>query len=450
MNQESTSIDSLRQQAAPMAAASAESDRAIAEVQAAMTIAKKFPRDEDRAWAKIQRACKRPGLAEAALYAYTKGGSEVSGPSIRLAEELARDWGNITFGWKILSQDEGLSEVRAEAWDLETNVPSYITFTVPHHYKSHGKIKPVTDPRELYELIANQASRRLRACILRVIPGDVQDMAIDECEKTLKHGGGKPLADRIRDMLAAFQNDHNVTKTMVEQRVGKKAEAINETELVALRRIYVSLRDGMGKVDEFFKEAPAGAMTGGAAEAGAQVAAGATSIDDMKKSTAPQQPTAEKPAAASAAEPAADKKEEQQPDRIPATTTFRVANLSGRIITELGYVPKLGEILQLDGFPWRVIEVRNDHAIAKAGGAEEKRPEEKRGTQPEKGEATPIELQTVLTEIMQAETVEDCKGADELIARLPEKDRATAGALLETKKKTIASGRPARKRGGLE
>src|SRR5690606_36069410 len=72
--------------------------RAAQEVQAAMVIAKRFPRDENTAFARIMRACKRKQLAEAAIYAYPKGGTNVQGPSIRLAEALAQAWGNIDFG----------------------------------------------------------------------------------------------------------------------------------------------------------------------------------------------------------------------------------------------------------------------------------------------------------------------------------------------------------------
>ncbi|MBQ7110481.1 MAG: hypothetical protein IJO06_04585 [Thermoguttaceae bacterium] len=37
-------------------------------------------------------ACQRPGLASVAVYVYPRGGSKISGPSIRLAEEIARNW----------------------------------------------------------------------------------------------------------------------------------------------------------------------------------------------------------------------------------------------------------------------------------------------------------------------------------------------------------------------
>src|SRR4051812_19681604 len=71
--------------------------RAAQEVQAAMVIAKRFPRDEQKAYAKIMQACKRKSLAEQSQYAYPRGTETVSGPTIRMAEALAQNWGNIDF-----------------------------------------------------------------------------------------------------------------------------------------------------------------------------------------------------------------------------------------------------------------------------------------------------------------------------------------------------------------
>src|SRR5215469_5134717 len=87
--------------------------RAVAEVQASYVIAKKFPRNEHQAYIKIIDSCKRPFLAEQAMYAYPKGGTLVTGPSIRLAEVMARSWGNIDFGIRELSQVNGVSTVEA-------------------------------------------------------------------------------------------------------------------------------------------------------------------------------------------------------------------------------------------------------------------------------------------------------------------------------------------------
>lgn len=44
----------------------------------------------------------------------------------------------------------------------------------------------LTDSRDIYEATANFGARRMRACILGVIPGDVVDMAVNECKETQK------------------------------------------------------------------------------------------------------------------------------------------------------------------------------------------------------------------------------------------------------------------------
>ena len=71
---------------------SIEQQRAIQEVQGMMIMAKKFPRDEALVEEKIRQACRRKSLAEVARYIYPKGGTTVQGPSIRLAETIARSF----------------------------------------------------------------------------------------------------------------------------------------------------------------------------------------------------------------------------------------------------------------------------------------------------------------------------------------------------------------------
>ena len=115
-----------------------ESERAIAEAQGKLVIAKRYPRDQARAFTAIMDACKRPGLAEEACYSFPRGGQTVSGPSIRLAEMLAANWGNIDYGIRELSRKEGVSEMEAYCWDLETNTMSSQKFTVRHIRDTRG------------------------------------------------------------------------------------------------------------------------------------------------------------------------------------------------------------------------------------------------------------------------------------------------------------------------
>lgn len=229
-----------------------EQQRAIQEVQAAMVIAKKFPRNPVEATDRILQACSRPTLAEGALYSYNRGGADVTGPSIRLAEALAQAWGNMQFGIRELEQRKGESIVEAFAWDVETNTKQLKIFTVPHIRHTRNGQKRLEDPRDIYELVANNGARRLRACILGVIPGDVIEAAQRQCEVTLNtHADTSP--ESIKLMLNTFNTEFGVTTEQVQAYLGRRADAMLPAQYVQMRKIYASLRDGMSKPEDWFK-----------------------------------------------------------------------------------------------------------------------------------------------------------------------------------------------------
>lgn len=220
-------------------------NRQAQEVQAAMVVAKRFPRDERAACDRILAACTRPSLAENAIYEYSKGGSIISGPSIRLAEAMAQGWGNIDFGIIELEQRPGESQVMSYAWDLETNTRQSKIFSVPHVRHTKNGDYPLTDPREIYEMVANQGARRLRACILGIIPGDVVDTAMEQCDRTLRSSNKDPLDVRIQSMAERFKTEFSITEEMLAGFIGKKVEAFTESDVVRLRKVYRSLKDGV-------------------------------------------------------------------------------------------------------------------------------------------------------------------------------------------------------------
>lgn len=229
-----------------------ESNRAIAEVQAAMILARKFPRDEQAALDKMLVAFQRKGLAEQALYSYSKGGTEVTGPSIRAAEAIAQSWGNLQFGIRELSQANGESTVETFAWDMETNVRQVKVFQVPHiRGKRSGNVK-LTDPRDIYELVANQGARRLRACILGVIPGDIIEAVVDQTDATLK-AKADTSPEALKKLSEAFIA-YGVTQEMIEKKIQRRLEAITPAQIVNMRKIYNSLKDGMSKASDWFED----------------------------------------------------------------------------------------------------------------------------------------------------------------------------------------------------
>lgn len=233
------------------AVANTDQQRAVAEVQAAMMIARMNPRDPIAAMDRILNACARPTLADAAVYTYARGGSDVSGPSIRLAEAMAQSWGNMQFGIRELDQRNGESTVQAFAWDVETNTRREVTFQVPHIRYTRSGSKKLEDPRDIYEMVANQGARRLRSCILAVIPGDVTEAAVTQCEVTMKTKADTS-PEAMQKMVAAFE-PFGVTREQIEKRIQRRLDAIQPAQVVSLKKIYASLRDGMSVASEWFE-----------------------------------------------------------------------------------------------------------------------------------------------------------------------------------------------------
>ncbi|MGP7817737.1 hypothetical protein [Niallia sp. 01092] len=247
--------EQFNQQQQPSVLAHSSSSREMEEVKGQIFMAKQFPRNIFEAEKRILDNCKRQALAEQAVYSYPRGGTKVEGPSIRLAEVLAQNWGNLSFGVKELEQRAGESVAMAYAWDLETNVRQEKIFTVPHSRKARGSIKKLDDPRDIYELVANQGSRRVRACILSIIPGDIVDRAIEECNRTMQGNNPKPFKERLSAALKMFKEKHRVTQEQIEEHFGYNVSAFTERDLNDLGKIFNSIKDGMSKVDDWFDKA---------------------------------------------------------------------------------------------------------------------------------------------------------------------------------------------------
>jgi hypothetical protein len=221
------------------------------EVQVAMLAAKKFPRDQVTAMARIKAACQRMSVATQAIYTYPRGGERISGPSIRLAEVIAQNWGNIESGVIELDNHDGQSEMMAYAWDLETNARDSKIFTVKHiREKKTGNVK-LSGDRDIYELTANFAARRKRACIMAVVPSDVVEMAVRECKATIAAGDQRPTSEIVDGLLKAFK-EMKVTKEQLEKFVGKSLAVATREDLTDLRGVYKAIKDGQSKTEDYF------------------------------------------------------------------------------------------------------------------------------------------------------------------------------------------------------
>ena len=230
-----------------------ESNRAIAEAQGKLYMAKNFPRDYIAAYNKAIEACQRPEFAQKAFFSYPRGGETVSGVTIRFAEEMARCFGNLDYGIKELSHEEGRSEMQAYCWDLETNTISQQNFTVEHIRETKKGITRLTSQRDIYEKTANDGARRLRSRILAILPPDLVEACIAECKKTIAGNSDTPLSDKIKTLVVYFKKK-GVTQEMLENRMGHKLEAMTPEELVDYTGIYNSIKGKETTVADWFEQ----------------------------------------------------------------------------------------------------------------------------------------------------------------------------------------------------
>lgn len=230
----------------------ADGYRAMEEVRAALVIAKQFPRDEKKAWEKIKQALTSRKLAEDALFSVKRGNEKVTGPSIDLAKTLAMCWGNFQYGTRIISTGEKESVVETFAWDLESNSRETLCFNASHgRYSRQNGVTYPPDPATTYEIIASQAARRLRVCIIDLIPEHIVDSAIAQALQT-QCTNVDVSATAVLKMLAVY-NLYGVKRGHLEQKIKKQLEEINPAQMQELGNIARSIRDGVSEPSDWFE-----------------------------------------------------------------------------------------------------------------------------------------------------------------------------------------------------
>lgn len=248
--------DEFSNELAPTAAAAEKQY----EIQGAMVLAKRFPRNEDAAFEKLMKACNRTSFAEDAEYSFPRGKVQddngkwvpnyVKGPSVNLAREAARIWGNIRYGLNIKTETEDMRHIQGWAYDLETNtrVEADDSFLKLIFRKNGGWQKP--DERDLRELTNRRAAILIRNCILQLLPKDLIEDAIGATRSTLQAGAAQDPEGARKKIITAFSSI-NVSVAMLETYLGHELAQASPAQIAELRTIYKSIADGNSKWAEY-------------------------------------------------------------------------------------------------------------------------------------------------------------------------------------------------------
>lgn len=240
-------------------------------LQASAGLARQNPRDEMNAWNKLLKACEREGFAEDALYVFPRGGKSIEGPSVNLAREAARLWGNIWVIAPLIVTDTAEErKIRVLVWDLETNQrrEAEDCFAKLIQRKAEGEDgKKITrwvvpDERDLRELTNRRAAILERNCILHLLPHDMVEGSVEQVKRTLRKAatgnkpetqgsvtngtptpvGAKAEPTKVAKLLEGF-GQLKVLPSMIEKYLGHPIEALTAMEYQVMVGIGKTMRD---------------------------------------------------------------------------------------------------------------------------------------------------------------------------------------------------------------
>lgn len=226
-------------------------------IESHMTLARKFPRNTKDAATEILATCERPEFAMAARYSFPRAGKPVEGPSAPFARELARIWGHIESGLRIISIDQDVVHIAGIARDYQTGAVFFVEdkFARKIYRKRGGWKEP--DERDLRELIFRRGAICQRNAILMAMPFDLveeaQKVVRETNEAAAKLDLNKDREGTISKLVDAFEGlPTPVSREMLETRIGKDLDEIEPADYIMIRKTYRSLYDGVVSRDEIF------------------------------------------------------------------------------------------------------------------------------------------------------------------------------------------------------
>lgn len=222
--------------------------QARADLDIQITTAKHYPRNIQKGFQNaLSTVQSSREIAESCFYTVPRGGKKISGPSVRLAEIMASNWGNLRVKTTIV--DEGRDSVvcQASCIDLETNVGVSVEVRRRITNKEGQRYSD-----DMINTTTNAASSiAFRNAIFKVIPA-VYVQPIYDAARVLAVGKESDLDDRRNRCIKYFES-LGVPSTVLLKHLGKmKATDIKLDDIEYLLGIQGALRDGDADVDEIF------------------------------------------------------------------------------------------------------------------------------------------------------------------------------------------------------
>lgn len=229
-----------------------------AEIQAACIMAERNPRDWDVVRERLLKECKRSSFAAVARYKIPNRGE---GFTIRFAEAAIQASKHIHVTTRTIWEDEEVRKLLVKVWDAQEMVSftDEITIEKTVERRSIDKSQEVIRTRKnkagdlLYVISATEddllnkvnsaKSKSMRTSGLRLIPGWIQDQALQAIKATMR-AEDEANPDAAKQKLFDSFGDLGVHVEQLKTFLGHDAQTLTPRELQELRALFASIHDG--------------------------------------------------------------------------------------------------------------------------------------------------------------------------------------------------------------
>ena len=225
---------------------SALMDMERAQIDAAVSTAKKYPRSIKEFKRKaMEMACLDEETAGSMFYAIPRGGKNIEGPSVRLAEVVGASYTNLRYGARIVGTDDKFVTAQGMCFDVENNTSVSVEVK-----------RRITDKKgrrfndDMIQVTSNAAcSIALRQAMFKVVPFAFVKPIFQEA-KLCSIGKAKSTKERRNSMLDWFKKT-GATEAQVLLVVGKKGvDDLTTDDLILLRGLATAIKDGETTIEE--------------------------------------------------------------------------------------------------------------------------------------------------------------------------------------------------------
>ena len=217
------------------------------EVDMQIATAKAYPRDVKTSLERIKAMAKADEeTANGCFYHLSRGGDEINGVSVRMAEIIASCWGNLRVQSRIIGNDGRTITAQGVCHDLESN----LAVSVEVKRKITGK-NGQTFSEDMQVVTGNAACAiAFRNAVLKVVPKAITQGVINEVQEEAKKN--IDLAKNRQQCVGYFVS-LGVAETQLFEFLGiNTMEEITADMIMNLRGIATAIKEGTTTVQETF------------------------------------------------------------------------------------------------------------------------------------------------------------------------------------------------------